>query len=211
MGMDSESRRRQKDSTPREMKAFIRRVSLVCRRWNRITRWKANPHFWQTHLVLTLSLVDDRGHENASTHRFHAVTLFRRACDTVQDSDISLRWYNDGELLQRTEFITWTRIFMHCIAGLADYSHQISILDLHYLDEYAYSFAKNFICRLRDPRRLSGITITTFTTNIDPPLVSSDYGGEPTYLFDMDYQSHIVSLGVFFQALSHLHIDTSKS
>ena len=96
IGSASDSARLYLDfSQPRHIKPYIGLVTQICRRWNTITRWEANSHFWVTSLYLRLissSGGDDMFQYN---HYVRTVTKFRHALSTAGDSDITLCWSHD--------------------------------------------------------------------------------------------------------------------
>src|ERR1700761_4267617 len=67
-------------SSPRHIKPYIGLVAQLCRRWNTITRWKANAHFWITELSLRLT-PDGLNNDAMSQycHRVRTVSKFRHA------------------------------------------------------------------------------------------------------------------------------------
>src|ERR1700761_5608301 len=79
-------------SLPRHIKPYINIVSQVCRRWNAITRWKTNAHFWVTNFGLHLLSSIEGDDISQHNHRVHTVTRFRHALRSAGDSDVTLFW-----------------------------------------------------------------------------------------------------------------------
>src|ERR1700761_7677724 len=163
MGMDSEPRistHEDEHSTPRQMKRYIQRVGLICRRWNSVTRWQTNPHFWETYLHLRMKAATLNNNEEYE-YCFKAVTRFRQALRSAQDGDIRLHWGNSIAANQMTEkdYVPWSRIYMHCVAMLANYSSQINAINLWHLTDFEYSFAKSLISALDHPCRFTDLKI----------------------------------------------------
>src|ERR1700761_6069195 len=112
-------------SQPRHIKPYIGLVAQVCRRWNTITRWKTNSHFWVTILYLQPDPLDGGDSAVKYAYKLHTVSQFRFALSTVKDSDITLVWRQvDASQMLPNDRATWSRIFMHCVAMLSEYSHQ---------------------------------------------------------------------------------------
>src|ERR1700761_3108422 len=123
LGSDDKSYEHTYYSQPRRIKPYIVRAAQVCHRWRRITQWKPNSYFWVTELTLTL--VSPRENDNLSQHNHHVltVTTFRHARSTIKDSDITLVWEYQSNL-SVTDRAACSRIFMHCVAMLSEYSRQ---------------------------------------------------------------------------------------
>src|ERR1700761_2818145 len=149
-------------SQPRHINPYIGLVAQVCRRWHTITKWKANPHFWVTRLHLELYSYKETDNMSRHSHLVHTVTHFRHALSTVEDSEITLHWDHDrAEKMILADRIAWSRIFMHCVAMLSEYSRQLTEVNLRYLNDYEYGFAKAFLSGLESPYRLQTLDIAS--------------------------------------------------
>src|ERR1700761_3368484 len=96
MGKDSEHYGEYEGySLPRRMKLFVKRVSLVCRRWKAIALGKGNSHYWVTSLTLFLYCRSEERQELQHARRVNMVTQFRQALRTATDSDIEIYWFQE--------------------------------------------------------------------------------------------------------------------
>src|ERR1700761_8738149 len=95
--MDSESQRisSARSTRPRHLKLFIRRAAMICRRWERITRWKTNDHFWEAILVLKMKK-NNVAPIVQHIHCIETVSKFRSALVESHNCDIRLCWTSNS-------------------------------------------------------------------------------------------------------------------
>src|ERR1700761_3969788 len=205
-------------SQPRHIKAYIGLVAQVCRRWNTITRWKSNSHFWVTNLCLHLLDYAEDDDMLQYNHRVRTITKFRHALSTAGDSDITLYWsHGEAKEMPSNDRTTWSRIFMHCVAILSEYCRQLTQVDLWYLNDYEYNFAKAFLSGLESPCRLQTLYInecgatssaetSTHSTNFDEALSFYDIGyNDPSLCLGSSWPS-LSTIGFYDTASPNLNI-----
>src|SRR6201996_3936399 len=205
IGADSDSASPYPDhSQPRHIKPYIGLVTQICRRWNTITRWEANSHFWVTSLYLRLISSSGGGDMFQYNHYVRTVTKFRHALSTAGDSDITLFWSHRGAKgMPPNDRTTWSRIFMHCVAILSEYCRQLTQVDLRYLNDYEHSFAKACLSGLESPWRLQTLYIDTCgaTSSAETSTHSSNFD-EALLFYDIGYNDPTLCLGSSCPSLS---------
>ena len=193
-------------SKARCMKTFISRVALVCHRWNTITRWKTNYHFWETDLVLIHHKSLCNSAMSLHSARVQAVTDFRQALHTARDSDIRLMWYSSKEVSREHDDIVWSRIFMHYVAMLTTRSSNITRVGLEHLNEYEYSFAKVFLSGLEEPVQLSSVHIVNCGAH---PLPNLSESNSQLLRYNIGYHDPRLEFGPQFRILQQLVVGHS--
>src|ERR1700761_2587277 len=216
---DSDSARLYLDfSQPRHIKPYIGLVAQVCHRWNTIAWWKSNSQFWVTNLSLKVFYYGGYGDMLKYNHHVRTVTKFRHALSTVGDSDITLDWSHVGpKEMPPNDRTTWSRIFIHCIAVLSEYTRQLTQVHLRYLNDYEYNFAKAFLSGLESPCRLQRLYIdacgaassaetSAHSTNFDEALSFYDIGyNDPSLCLGSSWPS-LSTIGFYDTASPNLNI-----
>src|ERR1700761_3970246 len=119
---------------PHVMKAAVRKLQLVCRRWRALVHLKSNSHFWLTRMSLI--------HHYPSPHDPSSIFLvpFFEHLNSSQGSDLRVdiifpRELEGADSVADTpppnSLFTVSRLVMHGCATLMSHSDNLLCLDIH--------------------------------------------------------------------------------
>ena len=146
-------------------------------------------------------------------HLVGTVAKFKYALSTVRNSDIILYW-GDGfaKTTSPNDRTTWSRIFMHCIAMLVEYSCQLMEVHLYNLKDCEYGFAKTFLSGLESPRKLQTLHIISCGAASSPGTsIDSNNFDEVLSSYNIGYSDPGLRLALSCPSLDTINFYNTRS